>query len=95
MIGYLGIGLLTLGKVFTPLLPEAFTILGLTIPVTLMGVIIVIAFITGVYTTFGGQTAVIFTDLLQGGILLITGVLIFFMGVSLSLIHISEPTRPY
>jgi SSS family solute:Na+ symporter len=82
MIGYLGIGLLTLGKVFTPLLPEAFTILGLTIPVTLMGVIIVIAFITGVYTTFGGQTAVIFTDLLQGGILLITGVLIFFMGVS-------------
>ena len=82
MIGYLGIGLLTLGKVFTPLLPEAFTILGLTIPVTLMGVIIVIAFITGVYTTFGGQTAVIFTDLLQGGILIITGVLIFFMGVS-------------
>jgi SSS family solute:Na+ symporter len=82
MIGYLGIGLLTLGKVFTPLLPEAFTILGLTIPVTLMGVIILIAFITGVYTTFGGQTAVIFTDLLQGGILIITGVLIFFMGVS-------------
>ena len=41
MIGYLGIGLLTLGKVFTPLLPEAFTILGLTIPVTLMGVITV------------------------------------------------------
>lgn len=82
MIGYLGIGLLTLGKVFTPLLPEAFTILGMTIPVTLMGVIIVIAFITGVYTTFGGQTAVIFTDLLQGGILLVTGVLIFLMGVS-------------
>lgn len=82
MIGYLGIGLLTLGKVFTPLLPESFTILGLTIPVTLMGVIIVIAIITGVYTTFGGQTAVIFTDLLQGGILLFAGVLIFIMGVS-------------
>ncbi|NWF89870.1 MAG: sodium:solute symporter family protein, partial [Ignavibacteriaceae bacterium] len=82
MIGYLGIGLLTLGKVFTPLLPEAFHILGLTIPVSLMGVIITIAFITGVYTTFGGQTAVIFTDLLQGGILLITGVLVFIMGVS-------------
>jgi solute:Na+ symporter, SSS family len=82
MIGYLGIGLLTLGKVFTPLLPEAFHIIGLTIPVTLMGVVITVAFITGVYTTFGGQTAVIFTDLLQGGILLITGVLVFFMGVS-------------
>ena len=82
MIGYLGIGLLTLGKIFTPLLPQAFTILGMTFPISLMGVIIVIALITGVYTTFGGQTAVIFTDLLQGGILIITGVLIFFMGVS-------------
>ena len=82
MIGYLGIGLLTLGKVFTPLLPAAFSILGLTIPVTLMGVIIVIALITGIYTTFGGQTAVIFTDLLQGLILLFAGILIFIMGIS-------------
>lgn len=82
MIGYLGIGLLTLGKVFTPLLPASFGILGLTIPVTLMGVIIVIALITGLYTTFGGQTAVIFTDLLQGLILLFAGVLIFIMGIS-------------
>ncbi|NLT52371.1 MAG: sodium:solute symporter family protein [Ignavibacteria bacterium] len=82
MIGYLGIGLLTLGKVFTPLLPQAFDIIGMHIPVTLMGVIVVIAIITGIYTTFGGQTAVIFTDLLQGGILLVTGVLIFITGVS-------------
>lgn len=82
MIGYLGIGLLTLGKIFTPLLPAEFNILGFTIPVTLIGVIIAIAFITGMYTTFGGQTAVIFTDLLQGGILLITGILIFLIGVS-------------
>lgn len=82
MIGYLGIGLLTLGKVFTPLLPASFSILGLTIPVTLMGVIIVIALITGIYTTFGGQTAVIFTDLLQGLILLFAGILIFIMGIS-------------
>ncbi len=82
MIGYLGIGLLTLGKVFTPLLPEAFHIMGLTIPITLMGVIITIAAITGVYTTFGGQTAVILTDFLQGGILLVAGVLVFFIGVS-------------
>ncbi|MEW6701800.1 MAG: sodium:solute symporter family protein, partial [Bacteroidota bacterium] len=82
MIGYLGIGLLTLGKVFTPLLPASFEILGLSIPVTLMGVIITIAFITGVYTTFGGQTAVIFTDLIQGLILLFAGVLIFIIGIS-------------
>ncbi len=82
MIGYLGIGLLTLGKVFTPLLPASFDIFGLFIPVNLMGVIITIAAITGVYTTFGGQTAVIFTDLIQGVILLLAGFLIFLMGIN-------------
>jgi SSS family solute:Na+ symporter len=82
MIGYLGIGLLTLGKVFTPLLPASFDIFGLIIPVHLMGVIITIAAITGVYTTFGGQTAVIFTDLIQGVILLFAGFLIFLMGIN-------------
>ncbi|KAF0139786.1 MAG: Na+/proline symporter [Stygiobacter sp.] len=82
MIGYLGIGLLTLGKVFTPLLPASFDIFGLFIPVNLMGVIITIAAITGVYTTFGGQTAVIFTDLIQGVILLFAGFLIFLMGIN-------------
>ncbi|WKZ68101.1 MAG: sodium:solute symporter family protein [Melioribacteraceae bacterium] len=82
MIGYLGIGLLTLGKVFTPLLPQSIEFIGLNINITLMGVIITIALITGIYTTFGGQTAVIFTDLIQGGILLITGVIIFALGIS-------------
>lgn len=82
MIGYLGIGLLTLGKVFTPLLPASFDIFGLFIPVNLMGVIITIAAITGIYTTFGGQTAVIFTDLIQGVILLFAGFLIFLMGIN-------------
>ncbi len=82
LIGYLGIGLLTLGKVFTPLLPAEISFWGLSIPVSLMGVIITIAVITGTYTTFGGQTAVIFTDLLQGLILLFAGFLIFLMGIS-------------
>lgn len=82
LIGYLGIGLLTLGKVFTPLLPAEIDIFGLMIPVSLMGVIITIAVVTGTYTTFGGQTAVIFTDLLQGIILLFAGFLIFLMGVN-------------
>jgi len=82
MIGYLGIGLLTLGKVFTPLLPASFDIFGLIIPVHLMGVIITIAIITGIYTSFGGQTAVIFTDLIQGGILLFAGFLIFLIGIN-------------
>ena len=82
MIGYIGIGFLTLGKAVIPMLPEAFTVLGMTLPITLMGAIIVIAVITGVYITFGGQTAVIFTDLLQGFILLFAGFLLFFFGIT-------------
>jgi len=82
MIGYIGIGFLTLGKAVIPMLPEAFTLLGMTIPITLMGAIIVIAIITGIYITYGGQTAVIFTDLLQGFILLFAGLLLFFFGIT-------------
>lgn len=82
MVGYIGIGFLTLGKAAIPLLPEQFTLFGTTYDITLMGVIIVIAVITGFYITFGGQTAVIFTDLLQGFILLFAGFFLFFLGVS-------------
>ena len=81
MIGYIGIGFLTLGKAAMPMLPESFTLFGSTIPITLMGVITVIAVIIGIYITFGGQTAVIFTDLLQGAILLFAGLLLFFIGL--------------
>ena len=82
MIGYIGIGFLTLGKALLPMLPESFSTFGTQIDITLMGVIIVIAVITGIYITFGGQTAVIFTDLLQGFILLFAGFLLFFLGIS-------------
>ncbi|MDP7558176.1 MAG: sodium:solute symporter family protein [Candidatus Marinimicrobia bacterium] len=82
MIGYIGIGFLTLGKAVIPMLPESFTVFGATLPITLMGAIIVIAVITGIYITFGGQTAVIFTDLLQGFILLFAGMLLFFFGIT-------------
>ncbi|MBC8345694.1 MAG: sodium:solute symporter family protein [Candidatus Marinimicrobia bacterium] len=82
MIGYIGIGFLTLGKAVIPMLPEAFTVFGMTLPITLMGAIMVIAVITGIYITFGGQTAVIFTDLLQGFILLFAGLLLFFFGIT-------------
>ncbi len=82
MIGYIGIGFLTLGKAVIPMLPESFELLGMQLDVTLMGAIIVIAIITGIYITFGGQTAVIFTDLLQGAVLLFAGFLLFFLGVS-------------
>ncbi|MBT8378101.1 MAG: sodium:solute symporter family protein [Ignavibacteria bacterium] len=82
MIGYIGIGFLTLGKAALPLLPENMSILGMHFDVTLMGVITVIAIITGIYITFGGQTAVIFTDLMQGFILLFAGLLLFALGLS-------------
>ena len=81
MIGYIGIGFLTLGKAVIPMLPQGFTMLGMNIHVTLMGVVILIAIITGIYITFGGQTAVIFTDLLQGFILLFAGLFLFFLGL--------------
>ena len=82
MIGYIGIGFLTLGKAMIPLLPQSFAFFGANLPVTLMGVITVIAVITGIYITFGGQTAVIFTDLLQGFILLFAGLVLFFFGIT-------------
>jgi len=82
MIGYIGIGFLTLGKAVIPMLPEAFYIFGTTLDVTLMRAIVVIAIITGVYITFGGQTAVIFTDLLQGFILIFAGFLLFAIGIA-------------
>ena len=82
MIGYIGIGFLTLGKALIPMLPEAFHLGGWTLPVTLMGAIIVVAVITGIYITFGGQTAVIFTDLAQGAILLFAGLMLFGLGLA-------------
>ena len=82
MIGYIGIGFLTMGKAMLPMLPQGFELLGIHFDVTLMGVVIFIAVITGIYITFGGQTAVIFTDLLQGFILLFAGLFLFALGIS-------------
>ena len=82
MIGYIGIGFLTLGKAVIPMLPESFQLFGSIVDITLMRAIIIIAIITGIYITFGGQTAVIFTDLLQGFILLFAGFLLFILGIS-------------
>ena len=71
MIGYLAIGFLTMGKTLEPLL-------GLD----LYTIIFIVAIISGIYITFGGQTAVIFTDLAQGFILIFAGILVFLMGVN-------------
>jgi solute:Na+ symporter, SSS family len=71
MIGYIAIGFLTMGKTLEPLLGwDLYTIIG------------VVAVIAGIYITFGGQTAVIFTDLAQGFILIFAGILIFIMGIN-------------
>ncbi len=82
MIGYVGIGLLTMGKAILPLLPPGFEVFGINIQITLMGLVCVIALIVGIYITYGGQTAVIFTDLAQGFILIFAGALVFFLGIS-------------
>lgn len=71
MIGYVGYNLYTLGL-------AAEKILG----VPLYPACVVIAIITGIYITSGGQTAVIFTDLLQGVMLLIAGAVVVFLGLS-------------
>ena len=71
MIGYIAIGFLTMGKTLEPLL-------GLD----LYTIIFIVAVISGIYITFGGQSAVIFTDLAQGFILIFAGILVFLMGVN-------------
>src|SRR3989304_3844886 len=81
MIGYVGIGFLTMGKAILPLLPPEFTLLGVHFNVTLMGLIFVIGLIVGIYITYGGQTAVIFTDLVQGFMLIFAGFLVLVLGL--------------
>jgi len=71
LVGYIGIGLLALGSLLQPILGwEINTI------------IIVVAVISGIYVSLGGQTAIIFTDFLQGVILLFAGLLIFGLGIA-------------
>lgn len=82
LVGYIGIGFLTMGKAILPLMPPSINILGFEINITLMGLIIVIAFVTGAYTTFGGQIAVLFTDLVQGFMLLLAGLMVFIIGIN-------------
>ena len=77
MLGYIAIGFLTMAKTLQPVLQDY---MGWNIG--LDGIIWVVAIISGIYITFGGQTAVIFTDLLQGFILLLGGALLFVLGLN-------------
>ncbi len=70
LIGYVGVNLFTMGKVLHILLGW---------PIFLSAVLV--ATISAIYVTAGGQTSVIMTDLFQGVMLLATGILILFLGI--------------
>jgi solute:Na+ symporter, SSS family len=69
LVGYVGVNLFTMGTALN-------TLLGWPV----WTAAIVVASISAVYVTFGGQTSVIMTDLFQGVMLLATGALIFWLG---------------
>ncbi len=76
LIGYIGINLYTMGVVLNPIL-HVFA----DTSVNFYFIVLVIATVSAVYITAGGQTSVIMTDLLQGVLLLVAGVAIFALGV--------------
>ncbi|MEC9094798.1 MAG: sodium:solute symporter family protein, partial [Planctomycetota bacterium] len=71
LIGYVGVNLFTMGKVLHELV-------GWSIPFAAL----LVAAISCTYVTAGGQTSVIMTDLFQGFMLLLTGVLILVLGMN-------------
>ena len=70
LIGYVGINLFTMGQALNILLgwPVFYAAL-------------LVASISAVYVTFGGQTSVIMTDLFQGAMLLATGLVLLILGI--------------
>jgi len=70
LVSYVGVNLYTMGKALHILLGwEIFW------------AAVLVASISAIYVTFGGQTSVIMTDLFQGGMLLATGLLILVLGI--------------
>ncbi len=70
LVGYVGINLLTMGQALNILLGW---------PTFLAAVLV--ASVSAVYVTFGGQTSVIMTDLFQGVMLMATGLLLLILGI--------------
>ncbi len=70
LVGYVGINLLTMGQALSILLGWN----------TFLAAVLV-ASVSAVYVTFGGQTSVIMTDLFQGVMLLATGLLLLILGI--------------
>ncbi len=71
LIGYVGINFYTLGVALHALLGW-----------DVMAASMIVAVISAIYVTAGGQTAVIMTDVVQGVILLVAGLLLFYLGIS-------------
>jgi len=71
MLGYISIGFLTLGVALR-------NILGLSLYPTVLLVAVVVAF----YVRIGGEICDIFLDLIQGIMLTIAGLLLFFLGIA-------------
>jgi SSS family solute:Na+ symporter len=69
LVGYVGVNLFTMGKALNHLLGWDIW------PAAAM-----VASISAVYVTMGGQTSVIMTDLFQGVMLLVTGAVILWLG---------------
>ncbi len=70
LVSYIGVNLYTMGTVLHYLLGWDVLIAA-----------VVVASISAVYVTFGGQTSVIMTDLFQGVMLLAAGLLILVLGI--------------
>ena len=71
LVGYVGVNLFTMGKVLNILLGWP-----------IWSAACLVATISAIYVTAGGQTSVIMTDLFQGLMLLATGLLLLFVGAA-------------
>lgn len=71
LIGYVGVNLYTMGKV-----------LHLLLGIHIWLAAVLVAAVSTTYVVAGGQTSVIMTDLFQGVMLLLAGVLILVLGIS-------------
>jgi len=71
LVGYVGINLFTMGKALHHLLNW-----------DVFWAAVLVASVSAVYVTFGGQTSVIMTDLFQGVMLLATGLVLLVLGMN-------------
>jgi SSS family solute:Na+ symporter len=91
MVGYVGINLYTMGIAINAVMRGAgVSIIQSMTPdsifISLGGPVffyaLIVAVVCCIYVTFGGQTAVVMTDLLQSCILLVAGFVLLFLGMS-------------